>query len=96
LYSPLALALRSRSTGKESTLLETVAVGGWQIMPEDCCRAGTTGTTVGVVVDRLAATLLATPLLLVTVVVIGVAAEAVSVATTAVVAVDVDDGRACW
>jgi len=65
-------------------------------MPEDCCRAGTAGTTVGVVVDRLAATLLATPLLLVTVVVIGVAAEAVSVATAAVVAVDVDDGRACW
>lgn len=62
-------------------------------MLEDC-RAGATATTV-VVVDGFVPTV-EMPLLLVTVVVIAVAAEIVSVATVAVVTATVDDGEACW
>lgn len=89
--------MRSRSTGKESAVFETV-VGGWQIMLEDCragvVAAGMAATTV-VVVEGFVFTV-ETPLLLVTVVVIAVVAETVSVATVAVVAADVDDGEDCW
>lgn len=94
-YSPLFLALRSRSTGKGSVLAGTVVVGGWQIMLEGC-RAGVVVATTDavVVVDGFAPTV-ETPLLLVTVVVIAVVAETVSVATVAVVTADVDDGVAC-
>lgn len=92
------MVLRSRSTGKESAVLETV-VGGWQIMLEDCragvVAAGTAATTTVVVVEGFVFTM-ETPLLLVTVVVIAVAAETVSVAMVAVVAADVDDGEDCW
>lgn len=95
-YSPLLLALRSRSTGKESTVLETV-VGGWQMILVDCkagvVTAAAAAATTVVVVEEFAFTVV-TPLLLVTVVVIAVAAETVSV--VAVVAADVDDGEACW
>ena len=96
MYSPLFLALKSRSTGKESTVLETV-VGGWQIMLDDC-RAGVAvaAATIAVVVVEGFAFTVETPLLLVTVVVIAVAGETVSVATVAVVAADVHDGEACW
>lgn len=62
-------------------------------MLEDC-RAGATATT-AVVVDGFVPTV-EMPLLLVTVVVIAVAAEIVSVATVVVVTADVDDGEACW
>lgn len=93
-YSPLFLALRSRSTGKVSAL--EMVVGGWQIMPEDeeeDCSAGATVDTV-VVVDEITPTA-ETPLLLL-VTVVAIAVETVSVATVAVAAADVDDGEACW